>query len=107
MNREDELRVMYKEVENYFKKNNLIDEKVDYKFIPGSWIKSKDGFEYRFDICDKCGTRYVNKRPRNVQYGIHNWWHYCSKRICSKCCDRSKSGINPPPSLQFERIIKK
>jgi len=101
--REQELKLMYREVEDYFRHNHLIDPKVKYKFTPGSWIKSVDGFEYRFDICKKCGRRYVNKRPRGIQYGVHHWWHYCTKGICRDC---HPDGKNLPPSLKYESIIK-
>jgi len=106
MDRDRELKEMYREVESYFRSNNLIDSRVSYTFSAGSWIKSIDGFEYRFDICRECGERYINKRPRGVQYGVHNWWHYCSKGICKSCHKTKNYGISAPNSLAFNEVIK-
>jgi len=110
MNREQDLKELYKEVEEYFYANGLIDNSVtNYRYIfkPGMWIKSTDGFEYRFDICKSCGLRYANKRRRGVQYGIHNWWHYCSKGCCHTCQNQKRNSVKAPSSIPVIKLFKK
>lgn len=67
-------------------------------FQPGQWIVN-DKFQYRFDICRTCGRIYYNKRQRGVFYRVHNWWHYCTKSVCSDCFEMGKHGINPVQSF--------